>query len=149
MSFNPKQFRWMIREVLEYCNLWSKDAEELLMLTAATESNLGTYLYQVNGPALGVFQMEPTTATDIRMNFLRYKPWLYEKIKPFDGDMLYNLATQIVFARLHYLRVPAPLPPADDILAMAKYYKKYYNTELGKATVDQAIEKYMRYVKNG
>jgi len=41
-------------------------------------------------------------------------------------------ALSCLYARLHYFRVPEPVPerPADQ----ATYAKKYYNTELGKAT---------------
>lgn len=56
------QLRGLITHVLKKYDLYSVDAVELLMLTAATESNLGYYLKQVGGgPALGIFQCEPNT----------------------------------------------------------------------------------------
>jgi len=66
-SKNPKNMyrehlREMIQFVLKNYDLYSRDAEELLMLTAACESNLGHYFKQLgNGPALGIFQVEPAT----------------------------------------------------------------------------------------
>jgi len=56
------QLRELIQVVLKEYDLYSRDAEELLMLTAAVESNLGYYIKQVGGgPALGIFQCEPDT----------------------------------------------------------------------------------------
>jgi hypothetical protein len=46
----------------------------LLLGTALTESGDMHYLHQLgNGPALGVYQMEPTTHEDIYDNYLKYK----------------------------------------------------------------------------
>lgn len=56
------QLRELITHVLKKYDLYSVDAVELLMLTAATEGNLGYYIRQVGGgPALGIFQCEPNT----------------------------------------------------------------------------------------
>lgn len=60
------QFRALIIEpVLSKLQLYSKDAEELLVFTCAAESLGGTLLHQIQGPAVGIFQMEPNTYTDI------------------------------------------------------------------------------------
>lgn len=56
------QLRELITHVLKKYDLHSDNAVELLMLTAAVESNLGHYIKQVGGgPALGIFQCEPAT----------------------------------------------------------------------------------------
>jgi hypothetical protein len=61
--FNITQFReLLIRPVLDSLQMYSKDAEELLVFTCAAESNGGTYLHQVKGPALGIYQCEPSTS---------------------------------------------------------------------------------------
>lgn len=133
---------------------YSEEAVELLMMTAATESNLGTYWEQAKGPALGVFQMEPNTHNDIWENYLKYKKDLAEKINTltwFEGgteedELHHNLVYQIIMARVLYKRVPAPMPKMND-LWLAAYYKKWYNTPLGKGTVQKAIEKYNKYCK--
>jgi len=174
MAFNKDQFRSIIRGVLYYLEPeipYSRSAEELLMLTCATESLFGTYLKQVIGPATGVFQMEPETWEDIQMHFLRYNEPLQMKVEKFYADdMPYminavgNLPFQIVQARVFYRRIKAPLPqikylPMADkageqvlspeyIKEIAEYWKKYYNTHLGKGTVAKAIQNYERYVFN-
>lgn len=152
MAFNSDQFRDVISRVLKDAGLYSDAAVELLMMTAAVESNFGTYLNQVNGPALGVFQMEPNTHDDIWDNYLRYKGNLYELVSEYqtivDGSyqqLETNLAYAIVMTRVHYLRVPEPLPNAADQLGLAQYWKEHYNTRHGKGKIEHAIEKYRRY----
>lgn len=152
LSINKEQFRALIKEVLEELDLYSKSAEELLMLTAATESHLGTYLTQVGGPARGVCQMEPATEKDIWNNYLKYKPDLAKRVSETAGTntslaLKANLVYQIVMARIHYLRVKSPLPHHKDIEALASYWKSHYNTKLGKGTVKKAIESYEYYVR--
>lgn len=140
--------RRIIQSVLKPIGLYSADAEELLVLTAAVESKGGKYLYQIKGPARGIFQMEPRTEQCIIDNYLRYKEELDDKVKQYitgKNDLVTNLAYQIIMARIHYLRVPAPLPDRNDVEAMAKYWKQYYNTPKGKGTVEKAIGEYYEY----
>lgn len=122
------------------------------MLTAAVESHLGHYVYQIGGPARGIFQMEPATAIDIYDNYLRYQEGLRDELLYFcaadpERDLLGNIPYQILMARFHYLRVKEPLPKAEDSKGLAEYWKKYYNTTLGKGTVEKAIEEYKKYVQ--
>jgi hypothetical protein len=138
------QLRELISTVLRDCNLYSADAVELLMLTAAVESKLGTYLTQIKGPARGIFQMEPATEKDLWNNYLRYKPHIVSDISKYHiqhpDELRWNLAYAILMARIHYLRVPEPIPSGTDKLAA--YWKKWYNTHLGKGTTEKAIQAY-------
>ena len=45
-------------------------------------------------------------------------------------------------ARIKYWRVPKKLPVENDIEGMAKYWKDYYNTSLGKGTPEKFIKAY-------
>lgn len=47
-----------------------------------------------------------------------------------------------LFARLHYLRIPIGIP--CTLRDQAAYYKKYYNTPLGAATVEQYVDNWER-----
>lgn len=150
-------FRYeIIRPVLEYLHPdipFSYRAEELLMLTAAQESALGARLVQESGPALGVYQMEPATEEDIWRNFLAFHPRIAEKIKamrapaPTSRDLVGNLYYATGMARVHYFRVKEPLPDMNDVEGLARYWKKYYNTEKGKGVVEEAVRNYYRYVR--
>ena len=152
-SSHLRQF--IIKPALEAINSYSLDAEELLMFTCAAESLGGFLLHQINGPALGIFQMEPATYHDIWRNFINLKPRLSTMFAtnlnlstiPKEEELIYNLKLAAVMARTHYLRVKEPLPKHDDIEAIWNYYKKYYNTNLGKAKREEAVEKYLKYAK--
>jgi hypothetical protein len=147
MAYNKHQLRELIVEVLQDHDLWSETAVELLMLTAAVESNLGTFIKQTRGPALGAFQMEPATHNDIWNNYLSYKREVLRGgfVRQSEKDLRTDLKYAILMARIHYLRVPERLPTSTSPKDLGKYWKKYYNTHLGKGTVEKAIEKYNKY----
>ena len=70
----------VIRPALEKLSLWSLSAEELVLGTAIVESGL-TYLKQHgDGPALGLWQVEPATHDDLYTNFLNFRPELGSKL---------------------------------------------------------------------
>ena len=56
-----------------------------------------------------------------------------------------NLYYAVAMCRIHYYRVSEALP--NDLEGMARYWKKYYNTELGKGTVEEFIHNYEQAVK--
>lgn len=149
MTIHAKQLReCIIRPVLRDLGLYSEAAEELLMLTAATESLCGKYLHQVGGPALGIYQMEPATHDDLWVNYLKYKPALSEKVARYGHEareLPGNLYYATAMARIHYLRRPEALPSAMDERALASYWKAHFNTHLGAGTVEKAIENYRQY----
>lgn len=152
------QLREMIIDVLDTAPRPALKGEvptELLMLTSAVESKLGTYYKQIGGPALGIMQMEPATAQDIYDNFLRFPRnldllfWVDELkgSQSVSHALKYNLAYQIAMARVHYWRVRDPLPE-NDVEGLAKYWKAHFNTHLGKGTVFKAIRDYELYAFN-
>lgn len=149
------QFRMLvIRGPLQVVGLWSREAEELLLGTAAVESRLGHYIKQLDGgPAVGVFQMEPATHKDIWENYLKYRHDLVAKIRLFVPyrvdplDMITDLRHAAVMARLHYLRVPEKLPEMTDLHGQAWYWKNYYNTSRGAGTTNDYIAAYRKYVE--
>ncbi len=147
------QFRSLIQRTLVKVEMYSRSAEELLIGTAAHESHLGTYLRQLGGPARGFFQMEPETERDIWKNYLRYRPGIADTVEavtsvctPSSWALESNLAYQIVMARLQYRRSPEPLPPIDNVSAMAKYWDEHYNCNPNKGLPKQFIQDYYRFV---
>lgn len=118
-------------------------AEQLLIGTALQESGL-VHLRQLRqGPALGLFQMEPATHEDIYESFLAYQPRLRVKLqRSFDCQpetMITDLLYATCMARVHYWRVSDPLPPEGNFAAQAQYWKDHYNTHLGHGTVKQYL----------
>ena len=53
-----------------------------------------------------------------------------------ESSLIGNLFYGTAIARLIYRRRPEPLPEADDVHAMAHYWKSWYNTEAGRGTPD-------------
>lgn len=150
MSIDKDQLRLLIANTLTQANLYSTDATELLMGTAAQESHLGTYIRQLgNGPARGIFQCEPATERDIWDNFLKYRAsvkesiWMITEHKGWGPWLQWDLAYQILIARCHYLRKTGSIP--SDLAGQAGYWKKHYNTYLGAGTVDEYIANYEKY----
>lgn len=155
MSFNLPQFSDLVKRVILAQDLYSDAALNLLLGTAAQESLFGTHIRQLeSGPALGVFQMEPATEEDIWENYLSsryYRRAAMVKICGVfsfvnNGALEWNLAYAICMTRLFYRRIKEPFPDAQDIKGFAQYWKKYYNTSVGKGTVEEFIHNYNKYV---
>ena len=159
MSLNPNQFREYVDSVLGFLNPvipYSKNARELLVLTAAAETALGNYLWQnggtmQDGPARGIFQMEVNTE-DLLRDFIAKNLALQDLIEKTmtaqRDNMVHSLAYQTAMARIYYWTKPGALPDYRDVEGMAKYWKKYWNTYLGKGTVEKAVEMYIRLAGN-
>ena len=144
-----RNFRdYIVVPVLEHINLYSLEAEQLVMATAMAESNLA-FIQQIGrGPARSFFQMEPVTHDDIWERYLSRKPHLLNDLKGLimrDMDLHEQLHGNLFYAtamcRIFYLRFKEPLPEVGDWSGMAEYWKKYYNTHLGAGTVDGFLRK--------
>ena len=149
----PEEFlTTVIRPTLIEIGLHSAVAEQLLLGTAMQESDLVHRHQMGNGPARSFFQMEPATHNDIWQNFLKFRKELADKIANLltspTADKIKELENNdryaCAMARVHYLRVPEALPAADDIEAIANYWKNHYNTLLGAGTAAQFIAKWRK-----
>jgi len=152
---NCEQLRELIiKPALDDLQLYSDNAIELLLFTIAAESDGGTYLKQIKGSALGIYQIEPATYMDMWQRYLRSRGDIIMKLSmnfqvttiPSADRLVYDLRYATAMARLIYLRIKEPLPDAKDIDGLWKYYKEHYNTPLGKATRSKAVRKYHLFV---
>lgn len=146
---SPAMFRKaIVIPALDEIGLWSEAAETLLCGTAIQESGLERVVQEGGGPALGPFQMEPTTHDDIWTNYLTGRP-LALKV---DGLMIQCLSEhdQLIgnwfyataMCRVAYLRAPGDLPAADDLPALGAYWKAHYNTAKGAGTAEEWVSNY-------
>jgi hypothetical protein len=145
---------YIINPPLQAVNLWSESAEILLIGTCGLETNYGSYVKQVGGgPALGIYQMEVATHLDCWKNYLNRSILgrnvldvsavsfdFISSLTPPSEPLIYNLYYATLMARVHYLRVKEPLPTATDAVGLATYYKTYYNTNMGKADLSNAVD---------
>lgn len=148
-GIDPRQLMLhVVRPALLHLGLHSRAAEQLVLGTALVESR-GEYVKQVgNGPALGLWQMEPATHDDIWRNFLHYNHELQSRVSDLataavitEGalELVGNLFYGAGLCRVHYRRVKEPLPAAEEFGDMARYWKRHYNTALGAGTADKAL----------
>lgn len=145
---------YAVRPALQMLGLWSQVAEDLVMGTAAQESHFA-YLEQLHqGPAMGIFQMEPATFKDLWINFINNKPKLKASLlamvinDPSPVEMAWNLRFAAAMCRVHYYRKSEPLPPTSDPKLLGAYWKKHYNTIHGAGTIDEFVTNYNKYVLN-
>lgn len=151
----------IIQPALRDINLYSLAAEKLIAGTIAQESSLGKYLVQMNGPALGIIQMEPETHDDIHKNYLKYTVSMKSNIikscaisdqyinrTPPAELLKFNLRYCVCMCRAHYYRKSEPLPDPERIDEIARYWKNHYNTYLGKGTKSEFIDNWDRYLSD-
>ena len=119
--------------------MYSEDAASLVYRTGMAESGYRCLKQMGNGPALGFFQCEPKTMLDIMSNYVDYRQAIKQKIidlgynKEHSSDLLMsNIALQVAFCRLQYRRDKHKIPDKKNTVKQAKYWKRVYNTKLGK-----------------
>ena len=123
LNLNSMQ-QQVIYSSLNNMGMWPEAAGELVLGTAIVESNL-TYLKQHGeGPALGLWQVEPATHEDLYANYLNFRPEMMSSLMELRSpalNMNENLATNLMYGaavcRLCYYRKPDPLPEAGDVEA--------------------------------
>lgn len=148
---------YIIKPTLQYMggNYRSKESAFLLLCTAAIESNCGQYIKQINGPALGIWQMEPATHLDTWHNCDALndddfadiiKALTVRAMFDSEDDLNFDLISSPIYAcamaRLKYSMDPHLLPKLTgdssvDLKSFFAYYKRVYNTELGASTYDK------------
>ena len=139
--------------------------------TAAQESNLTwerqrTPRFEGKVGGFGKWQVEPGSVA-ASLAYLRQRPgvlahathWLFADphapvtwpdLIPMDA-LLWALRLDdndkigVLFARLHYFRVSAPIP--DSLADQAAYWKRWYNTSAGSGTVEEYLANWDRYCK--
>lgn len=133
----------VITPALANLGLTSTAAINLVTGTALQESAV-TYLEQIGGPALGLWQMEPATEQDIWTNWVPYNLSARAALEkmlapgPTTSQLVWNLYYGAAMCRIKYYRAPDALPTYNDAQGLATYWKTIYNTSGGAGTVDTA-----------
>lgn len=128
---------------------YTQAAENLVLGTGLVETNYGAIdqLSPGPGPAYGFWQMEKPTYEDLWTNFIRPRAALRDALLGLIGGGVYRGIEELhgndfyaaAMCRVHYLRAPAPMPGALDAAGLAGYWKLYYNTPMGRGTIDRAL----------
>lgn len=134
----------------------SKQAMSQILATICHESLSGHYLNQVTGTkagiesygaAAGICMIEKPTLESL-MNYAskkmscenRNKSWL-TMIREHFGEismhaLRYNLAMNVCFCRLKYWTIRAKLPPDGNLVDIANYWGKWYQTDSKTTLLD-------------
>lgn len=118
---------------------YSTVAYHLVIGTVAQESLLGTWLVQEDGPALGLGQIEPATLDGLIASLSVAEAAalaMFAMPTTSAHNVVGSLPYAVAITRLFYWKKPAPLP-ADTVTALFDYYKQWYNTPAGAATLAQ------------
>lgn len=133
MPIDPSTARTQfVVPALHKLNLYSPQAEHLLMGTAAVESNFTNFVQFGGGPARGMFQMEPATYHDLVDRFLATDAALNATVLSLAGAhpaSFLSLTEDHLFAaamaRIKYHSVGHPLP--DTLHDQSQHWWTYYN----------------------
>ena len=134
----------IVRPTLDALQMGGVAAENLVLGTGLVESGF-RHLRQIHGPALGFYQCEPATYRDI-LRYLDRRPYMMARLRlliagdglPEVSQLVWNLKFATAICRLHYWRKPAAIP--NDLAGQARYWKRHYNTPLGRGTVEKYLK---------
>lgn len=135
------------------------EAEDLLVITNCAESPCSDYVCQMDGgPARGIFQMEKPTEKDNWDNWILARRGLSSLMnglvigRKTNREYLINSPQYAcAMARIKYCRDSKPIPkpedygPEDYVRALAEYWKRVYNSNLGAGDVEECIKKVKTY----
>jgi hypothetical protein len=116
----------------------TKTAADLLMATAANETDLGTWLNQSPGPALGVFQIEPASLDTLVLRLTPAQTKAIEGISTqwtIKEQLDTNLLLAAAICRLFYWQNPFIMPTTWTLDTLWNVYKSVWNTDAGAATL--------------
>lgn len=152
--FKYEQFReFIVKPALKDLTMHSHAAVDLMMFTCAVESDGGTYIKQLHGPAIGIYQMEPETYNDLWQNYIQHNSRILMILlsnfdchrMPPEDRMIYDLRFATAMCRLHYSRFKDPIPSSTE--EIWQYYKLHYNTPKGAATKNESLGKYYNFIR--
>lgn len=133
----------VVAPALKKIGLWSIDAVRLVIGTGLAETNY-QYFSQLGGPALGFWQCEPDTATDIWVNYIQNHSVLHMLVLSLmanrsdtTDELTWNLQYAAAMCRIKYVRSADPIP--SDLAGMADMWVNVYNAG-GSATAQRFID---------
>jgi len=130
----------VIRPTLEQLDQWSPAAENLLMGTAAQESQLGFRLH--SNHLKGIYRISESTHQQVWDEFLIRDPETASRLRGLasqqqflkapHNELAINLSYATGVAWMIYLRHGFSLPDSDNIPALANCWLDYYASRDGK-----------------
>lgn len=148
----------VFKMIIKVCDVFgygaNNNADKLISGTIAVETDYGLSKDNTEYSGAGLCQFDKEPFEDIQRRIVTYHngDWCQSAKKNFDIDLSqvtwqslkYSPLVSIIFCRLTYKLRPEPIP--ISIEEMGEYWKKWYNSELGKGTVKKFIEKYEKHI---
>ncbi|GGY72561.1 hypothetical protein GCM10011613_16950 [Cellvibrio zantedeschiae] len=129
----------IIRPALEHLNEWSQTAENLLLGTAAQESQLGFRVQSDTGDSLGIYGIKAQTHIRVWDEFLVTDPELASRLRGLASqqqflkfphqELITNLSYASGMAWMMYKRCHLKFPANADIHELASYWLNLYATQ--------------------
>lgn len=120
----------------------NRTAVQMIVETAIVESGLGKIEDKTIKAGIGITQFDEIPFYDVRERNMKRKNKILNDlgvdIALVEWEHLrYNSFLALLFTRLFYLLLPEQIP--SDLEGRARYWKKYYNTSLGKGDVEHYL----------
>lgn len=130
----------------------NKTAYNLLLETAGAETIRGTFYDSTKYAGMGLTQFDRKPFSDTHNRTSKNI-----KIKVFNcfgihldylewEDLRYNPLLAMLYTRLKYRLIAEEIP--NNIEDRAKYWKKFYNSELGKGTIEHYLSANKQFLKD-
>ncbi|MFT5579876.1 MAG: hypothetical protein ACI9WS_002636 [Paraglaciecola psychrophila] len=120
-----------IRPTLEYLEMYSLAAEQLLLATAAQESGFNPFYQSDRG--IGIYQITPLEHRMIWDNYLAFIPDLASKVRGLasqhlflenpDQELAVNFSYSTAIAWIIYSQSELQLPAADDADGLSLFWR--------------------------
>ena len=135
------------KDTVRVCNALGGglNVQKQMLETACTETKLGTYPdSHPEKMGVGLCQHDEINIDDLHLNG---EPRHFKIVKEVFGydipkvllkDLSEDPLLSLICCRLSYKRIPARIP--SMLVERAVYWKRYYNTESGKGTVEHYLE---------
>ena len=151
MGICPGELRsYVIKPTLLYLEEYSAAAEQLLLVTAAVESDMGFHLMQNEEAGLGVYRITPRTHQAVWDKYLAFQPELASKVRGLasqrefllhpHAELATNLSYATAIAWMLYRRLNKPLPDPQDPLAMADFWHSHFRLKATHSIDDFMVQ---------
>ena len=158
MGICAKELRhYVVRPTLKHLKMWSPTAENLLLGTAARESELGFHIKQDHHQALGIYHISPRMHRNIWDFYLAKRSELSSLVRGLASqreflchphhELATNLSYATAIAWMIYYRTEINIHslPEDDIKAMGKLWHNHFHRH-HPGSVNSFIESYERLI---
>lgn len=147
---------YVIRPVLKSLGWHNvREAEALLLGTAAVETGLGSHLKLKHHRGLGVYSIDPLTHVNLWDTYLVHNEDLASKIRGLasqqgflctpHAELATNLSYSTAIAWMIYQRTEKPLPHSEDLEALGRFWRRHFHKR-GKLGALDFVQAYQAHI---